>query len=212
MSEEKIPTLAEATAEADKCEKEAEADKCEKEAEADKCEKEATVQQDGEKLPELGEIAAASEEPGGLIPELSVEKKPVYLLKFTLDGEVLVEKRNDKVYAHPLKDVELLPLSKAFTETHMSEIKMFHSLVRTVRKNYPKREVPVTRKELFRSGASPKVIQQLCEMGFLRETLVDFVNKEGKNTGARACFFYTPQGRALIRAKLDPSYAKTGYN
>lgn len=194
MSEERIPTLAEAT------------------AEADKCEKEATAQQDVEKLPDLGEIAEASEKNDGAIPELSVTKKPSFLLKFTLDGEVLVEKRDGKVFVHPLKDVELLPLPKALTETHMSEIKMFHSLVRTVRKNYPKREVPVTRKELFRSGASPKVIQQLCEMGFLREALVDFMNREGKNTGARACFFYTPQGRALIRAKLDPSYAKTGYN
>jgi len=163
-----------------------------------------------EKIPTLAEAAAAAtaNDPA---TEIVAEDAPNYLLKYTLDGEILVEKHGDKFIEHPLKTVELLPMPAAFKELHMSEMKMFHSLVRTVRHNYPKRAVPVTRKELYRSGATQKLVQQLCEMGFLKEALVDFINREGKSTGVRSCFFYTPQGRALIRAKLDPTYAKTDY-
>lgn len=146
-----------------------------------------------------------------------IEESPVgtassYLLKYTLDGEVLVEVAGEDLKEHPLKTVILLPVPDMFKETHMSEMKMFHSLVRTIKKSYPTRAVPVTRKELFRSGATTKLIQQLCEMGYLKEALVDFVTKEGRSTGVRSCFFYTPQGRALIRERLDPEYAKTDYN
>ena len=166
---------------------------------------------DGEKLQTLPEAVAemvTKEEEEKII----AETPPAYLLKYTLDGEVLVEKKGESIFVHPLKDVDLLPVPDKFKEIHMSEMKMFHSLVRTIKRLHPQRAVPVTRKELFKVGATTKLITQLCEMGYLKEALVDFIDKTGKSTGVRSCYFYTPQGRALIRAKLDPDYAKTGYN
>jgi hypothetical protein len=69
----------------------------------------------------------------------------------------------------------------------------------------------VTRKEIMRSGADKKLLAALVEMGYLRETLIPLVGPGNKPIGSRSCYYYTPQGRALIRAKLDPSYAKTDY-
>jgi len=150
------------------------------------------------------------------------EKKapePDYARKFTLDGEVLVkiiraptqaEPKGDYV-EYPLKTVELMPLPDGFKEAHVIEMKLFHSLLRTIRKQYPKRVVPITRKEILRSGADSKLLRQLVEFGMLVENYVPILNARGENSGSRACLYYTPQGRALIRAKLDPSYAKTDY-
>lgn len=145
--------------------------------------------------------------------EQSKEAVPAihYMRKFTLDGEVTVEKNGDVYSEHPLKDVELAGLPPAFKETHMSEIRMFHTLLLTIRKNYPNRMVPITKKELFKSGATTKLIRQLCEMGFLQEEIIAFMAPDGKNKGSRVCYFYTMQGRALVRSKIDPNYAKTGY-
>ena len=137
-----------------------------------------------------------------------------FLCKFTIDGEVLVEKRGEEYYQYPLKDVELLPLPPTMKEAHISEMKLFHSLVLTIKKNHPRREVPVTRNEILRSGADKKILNDLVKSGYLKETIVPLVVTSGKvqkNPGSRVCFYYTPQGRALIRAKLDPNYAKTGY-
>jgi hypothetical protein len=148
------------------------------------------------------------------ILDKSEEEKPQaqYARKFTLDGEVLVEKKGEQLLEHPLKDVELAGLPPLFREIHMSEIRMFHSLLLTIRKSYPNRVVPITKTELFKSGATTKLIRQLCEMGFLKEDHVALLTSDGKNRGSRVCYFYTPQGRALVRNKIDPNYAKTGYS
>lgn len=135
-----------------------------------------------------------------------------FFCKFTLDGEVLVEKRDGQYFEYPLKDVDLLPLPAAIKQAHINEMQLFHSLLLTIKKERPRREVPVTRKEIIRSGADPKLLNDLVKNGYLKEAIVPLVSSDGKvNPGSRACFYYTPQGRALIRAKLDPNYAKTGY-
>jgi hypothetical protein len=90
-------------------------------------------------------------------------------------------------------------------------MKLFHSLVLTIKKNNPRRDVPVTRKEILRSGADKKLLNELVELGYLKEMIVPLIGIDKKPIGSRACFYYTPQGRALIRAKLNPDYAKTGY-
>lgn len=145
-------------------------------------------------------------------PETKEDPLKNFLCKFTIDGEILVEMRDGQYYAYPLKDVDLMPLPSTIKEAHISEMKLFHSLVLTIKKQNPRREVPVTRKEILRSGADSKLLNDLVKAGYLKETIVPLISTDGKtNPGSRACFYYTPQGRALIRAKLDPNYAKTGY-
>jgi len=80
-----------------------------------------------------------------------------------------------------------------------------------IKKNHPKREVPITRKNFLQAGADPKIIRELIEFGLLAEDLIALVRPDGTNPGSRACVYYTPQGRAYIRSKLDPNYALTEY-
>jgi hypothetical protein len=142
-----------------------------------------------------------------------------YVCKFTIDGEVLVEVLRDpnngnvapSFREYPLRTVDLSPAPPALKEVHIIEMKLFHSLLRTIKTQYPHRSVPVTYKEFMRSGADPKLTRQLVELGYLKEGHVPLLNNQGVNKGSRLCLYYTPQGRALIRAKLDPIYAKTDY-
>ena len=150
------------------------------------------------------------EEFGVALPAAPLPVK-AYLIKYTLDGEILVEVVDGNNIEMPLKTVPLTPLPASFREEHLIELKLFHSLVLTVKKNLPKRQVPVTRKEFLKSGASSKLIHQLVTLGFLKEAIIPLLSSSGKNPGSRVCLFYTPQGRALIRERLDPEYAKTDY-
>lgn len=135
-----------------------------------------------------------------------------FFRKYTIDGEVLVEQTADGKYAEfPLKTVDLSPLPEAFKPAHASEMALFHSLVVTIKKNRPNRVVPPTRTELLKSGADPKIVKRLVEFGLLTEEIVPLVKDDGTNPGSRACLYYTPQGRAYIRAKIDPNYALTEY-
>ena len=136
---------------------------------------------------------------------------PKFLIKYTLDGEVLVEKDGDHHKEFPLKTVNLLPLPAAIKEEHVIELKLFHSLLLTIRKQYPNRLVPVTRREFMRSGGNMGLIKNLLAWGYLKEAIIPLLSSSGKNPGSRSCMYYTPQGRALIRAKLDAEYAKTDY-
>lgn len=133
-----------------------------------------------------------------------------FIRKFTLDGEVLVENLKGGYKEYPLREVDLLP-NAALKEAHIIELKQFHSLLRIIKKRHPKRTVPVTRRELLRFGADEKLLNALIKMGYLKEEIIPLVTSDGRNTGSQVCFYYTLQGRALIRAKLDPDYCKTGY-
>ena len=147
-------------------------------------------------------------------PKVELEITPpikAYLIKYTIDGEVLVEVVDGGNIEKPLKTVHLLSLPASFREEHMIELKLFHSLVLTIKKNLPRRQVPVTRKEFLKSGASTKLMNQLVGFGLLKEAIIPLLSPEGKNPGSRVCLYYTPQGRALIRERLDPEYAKTDY-
>lgn len=135
-----------------------------------------------------------------------------FFKKFTVDGEILVEKKTTGEYLdYPLKTEDLLPLPAKFKGSHASEIALFHSLVMMIKKNHPKREVPITRKNFLQAGADPKIIRELIEFGLLAEDVIALVRPDGTNPGSRACVYYTPQGRAYIRSKLDPNYALTEY-
>jgi len=136
-----------------------------------------------------------------------------FFKKYTLDGEVLIEQNQEtgEYREHPLKTDDLLPLPAGFKISHASEMALFHSLLLTVKKQRPKREVPVTRLELRKVGADPRIVRQLVEFGLLTEDVISLLKPDGTNPGSRACVYYTPQGRAYIRAKIDPNYALTEY-
>lgn len=128
----------------------------------------------------------------------------------TPHGEVDVEITPDKknIY-YPLKTEELKPLPEKFREIHVIEMKLFHSILMYIKKHQANRTMPVTRKEFLRSGADPRVLSQLIEFGMLKPCILPVRNSRGVNQGSRACLYYTDQGRALIRARLDPTYALT---
>lgn len=128
----------------------------------------------------------------------------------TPHGEVDVEIKPDgeKIY-YPLKTEELNPLPAAFKSSHLSAMGLFHSVLTYIKKHQPNRSIPVTRKEFLGSGESPAIIKDLMDMGMLTGCLFPVLGRKGANTGSRACLYYTPQGRAFIRAKVEPSYALT---
>jgi hypothetical protein len=126
--------------------------------------------------------------------------------RITIHGEIDVETLPDgRENFFALKTEKLKPLPPAFKEVHVIEMKLFHSIVAYLSKHRPNRNMPVTRSEYSKWGSDPKVVSQLLEFGMLTQCLVKVP------TGARSCFYYTDQGRALIRAKLDPAYAVTEY-
>lgn len=128
----------------------------------------------------------------------------------TPHGEADVEEHPDgKRYIHPLKTEPLADLPSWFRESYAIELKLFHSLLMYIKKHQPNRNLPVTRKEFMKSGADPVIISKLVEAGLLRPCMLPSRNAAGRNTGSRSCFYYTDQGRAFIRAKLDPTYAIT---
>lgn len=131
----------------------------------------------------------------------------------TPHGEVDVEVLPDgKRNYYPLKTEALKELPSKFRLAHQSEMLLFHSILMYIKKHHPNRQMPVTKKEFLKSGADPKIMQQLVEFDLLKECLVAVRDRTGKHTGARSCFYYTDQGRAFIRAKSDdPTYALTEY-
>lgn len=179
------------------------------------------MNEEKELSPEEIKIVGSSETPGAPVPDTPPSQATRLYKKYTMDGEVLVEEAVGKsveepateTKEYPLKTVELLPfLPPSFSETHVIEMKLFHSLLLTIKKRHPRRQIPVTRSEFLSAGGNNKYLRQLINFGFLQEAIIPIVSAvTGKNKGSRVCVYYTPQGRALIRQKLDPQYAKTDY-
>lgn len=138
------------------------------------------------------------------------KKESTWSRMITPHGEVDIETTADgrEIY-HALKTEELKPLPPAVRTSHISEMALFHSILTYLQKHQPKRNMPVTRNEYIRSGADPDVVKKLVDHGLLKECLIAARTPDGRNKGSRACYYYTDQGRALIRAKVDPSYAIT---
>lgn len=142
------------------------------------------------------------------------------LIKYTMDGAVMVERITHTTTNSlgapkeefldnelPLEEEPLIMPEKFPVALH-SEMSLFHSLLRTIKKQRPTRTVPITRTELQRAGADPKIVRALVDVGFLVEDIIPLVREDGKNPGSRVCVFYTPQGRAYVREKIDPSYLR----
>lgn len=162
---------------------------------------------------------------GGDIPESNLSDKeevisdnePVitpnnFLCKFTIDGEVLVEKQSDGNFkTHPLKTVKMLPVPIKIKDSHVNEMSRLHALIVAIKKDNPKRVVPVTFNEYLGSGGNVRLCNELCKAGLMKKATVALIASNGKNPGSRLCLYYTPQGRAFVRSRIDPSYALTEY-
>lgn len=136
--------------------------------------------------------------------EPSKTTESTWEILITPHGEADVEKTPDgKEIFHPLKTEELKPLPPYIKEGHISDLKQFHSLLVYLQKHYPNRRMPITREEFIKAGADIRYVKQLMDAGLLKGVLYP------RQSGSRACLYYTPQGRALIREKVDPTYALT---
>lgn len=135
------------------------------------------------------------------------EKKVRRFIKYTLDGVVILEEKDGWNTELPMEEETLKPPPEKFLIEHHSEINLFHSVLRILKRRKPNRSVPITRRELLLAGARPKTLRELVEMGLLAEDTVPVI-KEGGEAVNKSCMFYTPQGRAYVRAKIDPSYLK----
>lgn len=130
----------------------------------------------------------------------------LFYKRYTLDGEAVVQSKGDEEVVHPLRSANICVLPSWFKEEHMIEVKLFHSLVTTIKKERPTRQVPVTRTEFLRAGGNQRLLDRIVKAGVLAITIVP-ITMANKNTGSRSCVYYTPEGRALVREKLDPQYA-----
>ena len=133
-----------------------------------------------------------------------------YLVKPTLDGEVLVRKEGDSLKEDALRTVPLGPLPSFIGERHEKAMATFHAALVNLKESQSQRKVPMMRNELLDLGFNKKLYRQLIDAGLLCEKLISLVREsDQKSTGARAAVFYTPQGRAYIRAHVDSGYALT---
>lgn len=143
--------------------------------------------------------------------------KPNFLCKFTIDGEVLVKvtpflgHKDAKYEVMPLKTVPLLGIPSFIKDKHIRDLQLIYDLVTTIKEKYPKRSLPVTNTEYEKSGGSKSSLKDLCKAGFVKKYPVAVVGSNNKNSGSRSCVYFTPQGRALVRDKIDPNYALTDY-
>jgi len=144
-------------------------------------------------------------------PEIT-QPKQKYMLGFTLDGEVLNKLQPDGTYApEPLRTVPLAPDFDTDDPRLRQAMERFYGLLRLVKFEHPNRIVPVTRKELLANGIDKKAYRELLKKALLQERLIALTSTKSKNVnmGARACVYFTIQGRAFIQKYIDPSYAVT---
>lgn len=126
-------------------------------------------------------------------------------MRFTVDGEVLVMHVDGNEVDIPLEVDELEAPPQRFTDEHKDVMGIVLAAVEDIKSKG--RAVPLTRKELFQFGARPKAVDQLERWGYLKTRIVNFDKQEGKlrHPAVNVCYF-TPKGRAYVRAEFDPGY------
>lgn len=140
--------------------------------------------------------------------------------KYGIDGEVFVCKKGDVPFELPL-EIETYNVIEEQTlkEIHIIAMKNIYLAVQDIHTK-PHRKVPLTRDELEEQGIPKKVCRQLCDLGLLQEHLVPLLKKSDlfgadgkpvmKSVGVKACILFTKQGRAYVRAAIDPEYGTAG--
>lgn len=137
-------------------------------------------------------------------------EKPRLAIQYTLDGEVLCKKIMGGYVPMPLRTVALAP---GFDLTEYTEpMARFWALIEETRRADPLRQVPIPADELVKRFqiCDKKTYKKIVAKGLLKEVLIPIVDTvTGKNLGSRRVVFFTPQGRAFVRAYIEPTYAKT---
>ena len=127
-------------------------------------------------------------------------------IKFTPIGEVPVAKEGNQLVEKPVPVPE-------FTKGMLTGIKpkhvmAFRLLMYGINEvlNKPKRHLPLTRQEYIGLGGDKSTLQELCDLGIVKEALIPVVDINGKRMGARAVVYYTLLGRSYanyLQGELD---------
>jgi hypothetical protein len=132
--------------------------------------------------------------------------------KFTLHGEVVVVQTDKGPVDVPLEVDELRPQPADFRDRHREAMETLYSAVSQIAEKGT-RIVPVTRNEMTKQfGVVPKMLKQLEAWGYIRQRVIKLVPKDqpmSTRGQAVAVYYFTPQGRAYVRAEFDPAYGTT---
>jgi len=130
--------------------------------------------------------------------------------RFTIDGEVLVMKKDGMIIDLPLdvyKDDTPIPI--AWRSEHHDVMAIIYTAVMQI-KAMPQRALPLTRAELLDEfKADKRAVRRLDEWGFITQRVIE-VNKGGGKGSARAVYYFTSKGRAYVRKHLDSGYGLPG--
>jgi hypothetical protein len=129
--------------------------------------------------------------------------------KRTIHGEVMIIQIKGKHVEVPLEVDELRQAPVGFTDKHRDAMEILFSAVSQIAEAGV-RMVPVTRNELKKQWhVAPKLLKQLENWGYIRQRIIKLVPKDQpkatKGQSVAVCYF-TPQGRAYVRAEFDPKY------
>lgn len=129
--------------------------------------------------------------------------------RFTVHGEVIVLQVDGKYVDVPFEADQLDPLPAKFGAKHRDVMEIIYSAVTQIAEN-KNRTVPLTRNELTKEfGAEIKIVKDLERFGLIRTRLIKLVpakTPRATKGESRAICYFTPQGRAYVRAEFDPSY------
>lgn len=124
-------------------------------------------------------------------------------VKYTADGEVqLVYGDNAQRIEQPLTEEPLHEMRADFKEKHHEAMLLLNEAILSV-KRMKNRQVPLTRDEL-NDAVSKKTLRQLENFGLVQQRIVPLLRAStGTSVGGKALVYFTPQGRAYVRERIQ---------
>jgi hypothetical protein len=118
-------------------------------------------------------------------------------IRYTPDGEKIVFNNGSEAF---LPDVVITEMPPRFKDRHKDAIYHIYSFLIEMKKQAPKRGIPMTRGELIDWGVDKRDITALAELGFIQERIISVLEqKTNKPVGGRACVYFTPLGKAFLK-------------
>ena len=130
-------------------------------------------------------------------------------VKYTVDGEVqLVYGDNAQRVEQPLVEEPLDEMEASFKDKHHEAMVLLNEAILSV-KRMKNRQVPLTRDEL-NDAVSKKTLRQLENFGLVQQRIVPLLRAStGTSVGGKALIYFTPQGRAYVRERIQNLRATT---
>lgn len=124
-------------------------------------------------------------------------------LKFTVDGEVPILRKNGADVETPLPEEEFRGVPEGWKSKHSETMWKLHECFEQVR-SMPRRQIPLLRDEATGVGISKSLLKDLEAFGMIRHRLLKVLDKRlgGKPVGGRMVVYFTPQGHAYVREAL----------